>query len=86
MLDKLEVYIDDGIPAVTQEGVEYVRQISPKEAVAIAGMLQESNKRLDKMREGDATRKSFDSAEWRRRLEKIARVAAATQIEGERTA
>ncbi len=80
ILDKLVEYIDDGVEAVSMEGNVYIRQISPKEAVQIAAMVGDANKRLDKLREGDATRKTFDASEWKRRLE---RLAAATEVEGE---
>jgi hypothetical protein len=65
LLDKIESYIDNGIDAVSMTGEHYTRHISPKEAVAIASMLGDTNKRLDRIREGEISRKTFDAADWR---------------------
>jgi hypothetical protein len=72
LLDKIESYIDDGIDAVSMTGEHYIRQLAPKEAVAIAAMLGDTNKRLDRIREGEISRKTFDAVSWRQKLEAIA--------------
>src|SRR4051812_1098912 len=62
LLDKIEGYIDNGIDAISMTGEHYTRQLAPKEAVAIAAMLGDTNKRLDRIREGEISRKTFDAA------------------------
>ncbi len=73
LIDKIEEYVDGGITcwATTKDGeaYSYQREITPKEAVSIALMLNDTNKRLDNLREGDATRKKFDAAKLVRDLE-----------------
>jgi hypothetical protein len=81
LLDKLEGYIDDGIAAYTNDGEKYTRSLSPKEACGIAQVLSEENKRIDKLKDGDIDRRSFNAREHQQRLE---RIANATEIEGQR--
>jgi hypothetical protein len=86
VLDKIEKYLDDGVEAVgfNKDGpVNYTRDLSPREAAVIARTLAETNKRIDKIREGDVSRKKFDFAE---RLRSLERAANAKVIEGERAA
>lgn len=80
LLDKIEGYIDDGIDAVSMTGEHYTRQLAPKEAVAIAAMLGDTNKRLDRIREGEISRKTFDYAEHKRKLEAIAAKAIDAEV------
>ena len=86
VLDKIEKFIDDGVDSIAiykDEIQHYHREISPREASVIARTLAETNKRIDKIREGDINRKKFDFAE---RIRKLEQVANAKTIEGERAA
>jgi hypothetical protein len=80
LLDKIEGYIDEGIPAISMTGERYTRQLAPKECVALASMLSDTNKRLDRIREGEISRKTFDAADWRRKLESIAAKAIDAEV------
>jgi hypothetical protein len=77
LLDKIEEYVENGITCwfTDKEGQpqSYSREITPKEAVSIALMFNETNKRLDRLREGDTSRKKFDSAKLIGELEGVAR-------------
>ena len=89
LLDKIEDYVDHGITQMGQtktgETYEYHREITPKEAVSIALMMNEVNKRVDKVRNQDATRKTFDSRTLIQKLEKMARIAEEKEIDGSST-
>ncbi len=73
IIDKLESMIDTGITCwgTNKQGetFEYHREMSPKELVSIGLMLSDTNKRLDRLREGDLTRKTFDAKNWMAKLE-----------------
>jgi hypothetical protein len=84
ILEQIEGYIDDGVEGVyfTKEGgaEHYTRKLSPREAAVIARTHMETNKRLDRLREGDPTRKTFD---FQGRLKALERAANAKTVEGE---
>ena len=89
LLDKIEGYVDEGIEVVTrnEDGDEFRhhRQITPKEAVSIALMMNEVNKRVDKCKAGDVTRKTWDPETWLRTLEKAAKVMKEKEVDGTAT-
>ena len=89
LLDKIEGYVDDGLEVVgqTAEGEEfrYQRQLTPKECVSVALMMNEVNKRIDKVKTGDATRKTFDPEGWLKKLESAAKVVREREVEGQAT-
>ena len=73
VMDKLESMIETGITCYGTnkqgETFEYQREISPKELVSIGLMIGDANKRIDRLREGDVSRKKFDAGKWMRKLE-----------------
>jgi len=89
LLDKIEDYVDHGctLTFVDEKGRlhETSREITPKEAVSIALMMNEVNKRVDKVRNQDATRKTFDPVGLIAKLERMARVAEEKEVTGSAT-
>ena len=58
-----------------------IARSTPKEAVSIALMMNEVNKRVDKCKAGDVTRKTWDPETWLRTLEKAAKVMKEKEID-----
>ncbi len=89
LLDKIEGYVDEGVEVVTrdEDGNEYRhhRQMTPKEMVSVALMMNEVNKRVDKGKAGDVTRKSWDPEGWLRTLEKAAKAMKEKEVTGTAT-
>ena len=83
VMNQIEDFLDNGVDGVSQTGQHYNRGLSPREAAVIARTLAETNKRIDKIREGDVTRKTFNFAD---RIRSLERAAEAKTIDGERAA
>lgn len=83
-LDKIEGFMDEGVEAVAigkdGEVIKYQRQLNPREAAVIAKTLMETNKRIDRIREGNPGRREFD---FNGRIAALERVANAKTVDGE---
>lgn len=89
LLDKIETSLDNGIEVVSYNDAgdefRHHRQMTPKEMVSVALMMNEVNKRVDKAKSGDVTRKTFDPDGWRRILEKAAKAMNEKEVPGTAT-
>ncbi len=86
-LTKLEEYADDGLTVfyTDKEGQprSYQRELTPKEVISATLMLNEQNKRIDRLAGGDADKNKFNQQATLKRLEKLAQKLESKEIEGE---
>lgn len=91
LLNRVENCITAGVKCIgyrknedgQMEPYEFTRDLTPKELVSIGLFVGESNKRLDRLKEGDVSRKTFNRQEQIARLEAAAAAMTAKTVDGE---
>lgn len=86
-LAKLEDYADHGVTIfyTDKEGQprSYQRELTPKEVISATLMLNEQNKRIDRIATGEGGKERFNQKKVLEKLEKLASKIDAKEIDGE---
>lgn len=73
LLDHIEDMLENGIEQIDYtSGERYHRKLTPKEAASLWGCVQASNKQIEKMRQAEPNRRTFDASARMRALEGFA--------------